>query len=257
MQWSCVAARVTPATPPGKGQQSQPRFSQAGPDPRRPCPPPRHPHRPLPAPRHPLSHSGSKPPAPCRSPSTPPFSSINHWRLATLLSSPPAFPLPDPHRPLREPHHPLSQARSTLPAPCRSPSTPPLPPASPSTPRCSPIHIIRSPTPGPHSLRPAAQPPPSAPGSTTPGSRGPLSHSPSTPPATCSLPRVRAARAPPLPVHAARSPSAPRPRRRRPRELQLPQCPAAAPRLPVLRSFRSGSQPGVRIRARSAHSTGR
>lgn len=77
-------------------------------------------------------------------------------------------------------------------------------------------------------------------------------------PALASTPRSRVhAALPPAPgasrrlprsrVHAARAPGG----------LQLPQCPAAAPRLPVLRSFRSGSQPGVRIRSRSAHSKGR
>ena len=119
LQWSCVAARVTPATPPGKGQQSQSRFSQAGPDPRRPCPPPRHPHRPLPEPRHPLSHSGFKPPAPCRSPSTPPFSSITTG----------ASPLSCPHRPLS--HYPIHIARSGS-------------------------HTTHSPKPGLHCLLPAA-----------------------------------------------------------------------------------------------------
>lgn len=132
--------------------------------------------------------------------------------------------VPRPHCPPPRPGRPLRVHAA------RFPFTPPAPP--PPSPRSplpgSPVHTARSPAPRPgrllrdHTAHPWSRPP--APRLSRLGR---------------PLPRSR--------VHAARAPG----------ELQLPQCPATAPRLPVLRSFRSGSQPGVRIRSRSAHSKGR
>lgn len=147
--------------------------------------------------------------------------------------------------------------------PGRSGSTPPVHPATgPRLTRALPVQS--TPLRSPLSMRSAIPDCPvhhvkllSGPGRPLPRPHHPLpvhrAHSP--------VQTARSAATPPSPGPGRRLPlSCPGSRlhaARAPQGLQLPQYPAAAPRLPVLRSFRSGSQPGVRIRSRSAHSKGR